>query len=921
MLYNPHSLPFMSTIPSPSKARFSLRPSLHRVLAAGLSLSACVAQPLHAELQDYRYRVEVLATGIPQPMELEIAPDGRIFYNEISGALKVWKPDLKFSVLCGTLPVWNAQENGFLGFALDPQFAKNQWIYCLYSPPDFSGQRLSRFTMNGDTLDMASEKVILSSEEQRLQCCHHAGSVEFDPEGNLIFSSGDNTNPFGSNGFSPSDERPERFPWDAQRTSANTANLVGKILRIRPTPEGGYTIPDGNLFPKDGSAGRPEIYVMGCRNPWRISIDPKSGYLYWGEVGPDARTDSERGPRGYDEINQARKAGFFGWPYFVGANFPYARFNFETNTLGALHDPAHPENLSVNNTGLKKLPPAQPAFIYWPYESSPEFPMLGTGGRTACAGPVFHHQASFDASNGFPKEFDGCLLFWDWQRPFLKWARLKANGDLDRIEEFSPALAVVPDSVKETDVKDAFLVRRPVDALFGPDGCLYMLDYGSTWGANADSKLLKISYVRGNLPPVVQAHASVSSGRHPLKVVFDSEGTFKREGGSLRYAWRLQKDGPVVSEQPAFETVFDKPGTYTVQLTATDATGASSSKNLPIIVGNTPPEVAFESPRDGDFLTPGQPLVYKIRVRDAEDGDSEKLGDAMGLKVLTEAAWIKASGKKNAEDPGLTLMKQSDCFNCHQTNQKLVGPALMEVAARYRGVPGALEASVQRVRNGSAGVWGEIPMLPHQQHTSDEIAQMVSWIYSLDPNKMELTAQRGIQGEVPVPKDNAIQGAVLEASYTDNGAGPAAALSSKASVQLRGRRIEAEGAEATVGCKPGGGNGASGKKYLGSIHHGHSAQFKNIPLDQVGVIKCRVASAGAGGKIEFRENSSDGALLAECAVNPTGAWDKWEEVKAPLLQPAPDGARSHVVAVFLNPGKNNLLNLDWVEFAPPAKRP
>jgi cytochrome c len=854
-------------------------------------------------------------------MELEIAPDGRIFFNEIGGALKVWKPELKVSVLCGTLSVFNQQENGFLGFALDPHFAENHWIYCLYSPPDFSGQRLSRFTMQGDTLDLTSEKVVLSFEEQRLQCCHHAGSVEFDAAGNLLFSSGDNTNPFGSDGFSPSDERPERFPWDAQRTSANTANLIGKIIRIRPTPEGGYTIPEGNLFPKDGSAGRPEIYVMGCRNPWRISIDPQSGFLYWGDVGPDARNEGERGPRGYDEINQARRAGFFGWPYFVGANFSYAKFDFETKALGAKQDPAAPENHSVNSTGLKKLPPAQPAFIYWPYENSPEFPMLATGGRTACAGPVFHHQSAFENSNGFPKEFDGCLLFWDWQRPFLKWAHLKPNGDLERIADFSPALAVVPDSVKENDVKDAFVIHRPVDALFGKDGCLYMLEYGATWGANADSKLLKISYVRGNLPPVVQAHASVSHGKNPLKVAFDSNGTFKREGGALRYAWRLQKDGPVVSDQPAFETTFEKPGTYTVQLTATDASGASTSKSLPIIVGNTEPNIRFESPQAGDFLTPGQPLRYKLRVEDAEDGDSEKLGEAMGLKVLTEAAWVKTSGKKNAEDPGLTLMKQSDCFNCHQINQKLVGPALLEVAARYRGVPGSLEASVQRVRNGSAGVWGEIPMLPHQQHTSDEIAQMVSWIYSLDPNKMEMTSQRGVSGEVPVPQDASIVGAVLEASYTDNGAGPAAPLTGKTAVQLRGRRMEAETAEAPTGCKPQSGNGASGKKFLGSIHDGHTAQFKNIPWDQVGGIKCRVASAGPGGKIQLHENTAGGELLAELEVTPTGAADKWVEIKAPLLKPAQGGKKVDVVAVFVNPGQKNLLNLDWIQFDPPAKRP
>ena len=64
---------------------------------------------------------------------------------------------------------------------------------------------------------------------------------------------------------------------------------------------------------------------MGNRNPYRISVDKKNGFLYWGEVGPDANNDSleTRGPRGYDEVNQARKAGYFGWPLFVGNNYPY----------------------------------------------------------------------------------------------------------------------------------------------------------------------------------------------------------------------------------------------------------------------------------------------------------------------------------------------------------------------------------------------------------------------------------------------------------------------------------------------------------------------------------------------------------------------------------------------------------------------
>src|SRR5690606_18622882 len=95
-----------------------------------------------------------------------------------------------------------------------------------------------------------------------------------------------------------------------------TPTTSGKILRVHPEDDGTYTIPEGNLFEPGTDQTRPEIYVMGLRNPYRIHVDPETGWLYWGDVGPDARVDSEtRGSKGYDEYNQAREAGFFGWPY------------------------------------------------------------------------------------------------------------------------------------------------------------------------------------------------------------------------------------------------------------------------------------------------------------------------------------------------------------------------------------------------------------------------------------------------------------------------------------------------------------------------------------------------------------------------------------------------------------------------------
>ena len=79
---------------------------------------------------------------------------------------------------------------------------------------------------------------------------------------------------------------------------------------------------------------------MGCRNPFRFSIDSKTGWLVWGDVGPDAlESNPKRGPAGFDEFNRARQAGNFGWPYFVADNKAYVQYDFASKTSGGTFDP------------------------------------------------------------------------------------------------------------------------------------------------------------------------------------------------------------------------------------------------------------------------------------------------------------------------------------------------------------------------------------------------------------------------------------------------------------------------------------------------------------------------------------------------------------------------------------------------------
>jgi cytochrome c len=378
-------------------------------------------------------------------------------------------------------------EEGMLGLSKDPDFKDNHWVYIYYSPADSSVNRLSRFSFENDTIVNSSEKVILEVKSQREICCHTGGSIAFGPDSLLYFSAGDNSTPFDepgqpyvNHGFAPLNSAAGHLQYDAERSAGNSNDLRGKIMRIRVHPDGSYEIPAGNLFAAGTPKTRPEIYVMGNRNPYRISVDQKNSNLYWGEVGPDASNDSfaTRGPRGYDEVNQARKAGYFGWPFFVGNNYAYRQYNYLKGISGDAFNPAKPENHSPNNTGLTELPPAQPAFIWYPYAVSPEFPELGTGGRNAMAGPVYYTDMYPEATR-YPDYYNGKLFIYDWIRGWIKAVTLQPNGDFEQMEPFMQHI----------------VLHNCIDMEAGPDGRIYLLEYGTAWfQKNPDAGLSRIDY-------------------------------------------------------------------------------------------------------------------------------------------------------------------------------------------------------------------------------------------------------------------------------------------------------------------------------------------------------------------------------------------------------------------------------------------
>lgn len=588
--------------------------------AAGVVPSDCNAT------QSDSYELVPLDENTANPMMLDVAPDGTVFYVERDGRVRVIDPATNQTTTAATLSVTQANEDGLTGIVLDPDFGENGWVYLFWSPQDVGADgphnRVSRFDYDATTktVSLASEKAVLKIPTQRETCCHAGGDMVFDADGNLFVVTGDNTNPFESGGFDPIDERAGRENFDAQRTSANTNDLRGKVLRIHPEDDGTYTVPEGNMFAPGTAQTKPEVFAMGFRNPFRIGVDPTTGNALVADYGPDAgAADPARGPRGAVEWNVVSDPGFYGWPYCTGSNNNYVDYNFATGQSGAAFDcAAGVVNSSPNNTGLQQLPPAIEAEVWYTGGGNPEFPEIG-GGGAPMGGPVYQYDAELDSDVKWPEYWDGKALFGEWNQG--KMYSFQLDGEKrDDLVDINRVLPKIFDPSAGFD--------RPMDFDFGPDGALYVVDWGSGFGGNNDSSgVYKVNYVQGDPAPIARASADVTSGAAPLTVQFSSEGTRHPAGDPVTLQWTFG-DGSAPSTEANPVHTYTENGSYTAQLVATDEAGAVGVANVSVVVGNQAPTVSITFPENGGFFEWGDQVRYEIAV---EDPDGEVTCDNVTL--------------------------------------------------------------------------------------------------------------------------------------------------------------------------------------------------------------------------------------------------------------------------------------------------
>jgi hypothetical protein len=457
-------------------------------------------------------------------------------------------------------------EDGVLGFRLQPGFdlsdpsKRNVFVY--YSPRPGPGDdwpmtstparqtlgynQISRFTLTADGKSAVpgSERVIIRVPKNKIGGSpsgfpggptdsgpgHVGGAgLEFDSAGNMYLGIGDDVSPNapGHSGYTPMDYRAQER-WDARKTSANTADLRGKIIRITPkqgdiaadaAPGVGstYDIPSGNLFPVGTPKTRPEIYGMGFRQPFTIHADPKNpGIIGMGEYCHDASSNrDDRSPAGICEWNLVTKAGNFGWPFCMGNQSPENtnfKWDYANNkSTGERYDcsqdqipsdinyaPAGQTPVPATFQGLDMIPKPTPATIWKKYPNAPngqstaDYGDLSAGGMQPISGPIYRYPSTA-ASGAFPRYYDGAWFINNRgsTNGFWKEVRMRRdNNEMLRVQDW------LPYNSGATTATQSSLV---IGTQFGADGALYMARYPVTCcrnntSASSQVQIVKISF-------------------------------------------------------------------------------------------------------------------------------------------------------------------------------------------------------------------------------------------------------------------------------------------------------------------------------------------------------------------------------------------------------------------------------------------
>jgi uncharacterized repeat protein (TIGR03806 family) len=258
---------------------------------SGQSKPAEVVAPKVSEIANLPdgFAEKVVTTGLTGATAMAIAPDGRVFVCEQTGALRVVRDEKLLKDPFVTLNVDSSWERGLIGVALDPGFPKKPYIYvCYVADKPYPHHVVSRFTAKGDKAEPRSELVLLEGDDQSklgggIPNGHQGGAIHFGKDGKLYIAIGEQT---------------------AGEPAQRLDTFQGKLLRLNADG----SIPKDNPFFKLTKGKYRAIWALGLRNPFTFAVQPGTGRVFINDVG-EAR---------WEEINEGVAGANYGWPRAEG---------------------------------------------------------------------------------------------------------------------------------------------------------------------------------------------------------------------------------------------------------------------------------------------------------------------------------------------------------------------------------------------------------------------------------------------------------------------------------------------------------------------------------------------------------------------------------------------------------------------------
>ncbi len=619
------------------------------IILASLSFNTLVSQPTG-------FIDELYVGNWKQPIGLTFDENGVMYVWEKQGKVFIVENGVKLPtpLIDISEEVGDWRDFGLIGFALDPNFLSNGYIYLLYIVDThhllYSGTqtydsltnqyfdagmgRLTRYTANASsnfrTVNDSSRKVLIGETIDTgipsMHASHGVGSLVFGTDGTLLITTGDGASysDVDTGGVNVGGTQPV-YTGNAINygildstedfgvfRSQSLNSLCGKVLRIDPSTGNG--IPSNPHYnPTLPRSPQSRIWALGLRNPYKAGFWPETGSHFPEDANPGALLVADVGWYTWEELNVVSGPGQnFGWPIYEGTELQKKYYNispYDINspTAAGCSDPFYKFTDFLSDTAYFPDPcsVAQEIQTYPTYvHKTPTFAFGHNDGIFATVngevdslniGPVVSTATTFRG---------GASVVGDFYEG-TEFPQTYHNGyfHLDFGERWIKVIKF-DNNFNPVSIQDFMDGTETItDLTFSKsDDALYYISYK----AGNTSEIRKISYSpSGNLPPVAVATADVHNGAGPLDVQFFGSESSDPNGDPLTFLWTFG-DGTTstdVNPTHTFTPQVNTPFSYTVTLRVTDSVGLFNETSIIISVNNTPPQIISTTVDDSVFYS------------------------------------------------------------------------------------------------------------------------------------------------------------------------------------------------------------------------------------------------------------------------------------------------------------------------------